>query len=172
MVQDRASDKDNRGLSGKRVILFGFCLALSGANAADTEFSPQVWLNAGILSYHFNRSQDLREDNVGFGAEILVAPDHALMAGTFINSNRERSHYGAYQWRPLHWQLEGFNVNVGVVVGAFDGYPNMQNGGWFIGAMPVLSVEGKRFGANFTVFPTIKDRIEGGVAVQIKLRVW
>ena len=147
-------------------------MALSGAAAAGTEFSPQVWLNAGQFSYHFDRSLDLREDNVGFGAEVLVAPDHALMAGTFINSNRARTHYGAYQWRPLHWQPAGINVNAGIVVGAFDGYPNMRDGGWFIGAMPVLSVEGKRFGANFTVVPTIKDRIDGAVAVQIKLRVW
>jgi hypothetical protein len=159
-------------LSGKWVILFAFCMALDGADAADTEFSPQVWLNAGLFSYHFDRSLDLRENNVGFGAEILVAPDHALMAGTYINSNRARTHYGAYQWRPLHWQPAGINVNAGIVVGAFDGYPNMRDGGWFIGAMPVLSVEGKRFGANFTVVPTIKDRIDGAVAVQLKLRVW
>ena len=159
-------------MSGKRFILFGFCMALSGADAADTEFSPQVWLNAGLFSYHFDRSLDLRENNVGFGAEVVVAPDHALMAGTYINSNRARSHYGAYQWRPLHWQPAGINVNAGIVIGAFDGYPQMRNGGWFIGAMPVLAVEGKRFGANFTVVPTIKDRINGAVAVQIKLRVW
>ena len=57
-------------------------------------------------------------------------------------------------------------------VGAFDGYPNMRDGGWFVGAMPVLSVEGKWLGANFTIVPTIKDRIEGAVAVQLKLRVW
>jgi len=147
-------------------------MALSGAAAAGTEFSPQVWLNAGQFSYHFDRSLDLREDNVGFGAEVLVAPDHALMAGTFINSNRARSHYAAYQWRPLHWEPAGIHVSAGIVIGAFDGYPNMRNGGWFIGAMPVLSVEGKWFGANFTIIPTIKDRIDGAVAVQIKLRVW
>ena len=159
-------------MSGKRVILFGFCMALSGAAAAGAEFSPQVWLNAGVFSYHFDRSKDLREDNFGFGAEVLVAPDHALMAGTFINSNGARSHYAAYQWRPLHWAPAGIQVSAGIVIGAFDGYPNMRNGGWFIGAMPLLSVEGKRFGANFTIVPTIKDRIDGAVAVQIKLRVW
>ncbi len=147
-------------------------MALAGADAAGAEFSPQVWLNAGFFSYHFDRSQDLRENNVGFGAEVLVAPDHALMAGSFINSNRARSHYAAYQWRPLHWEPAGINVSAGIVVGAFNGYPNMRDGGWFIGAMPVLAIEGKRLGANFTIVPTYKDRIEGAVAVQIKLRVW
>jgi hypothetical protein len=147
-------------------------MALAGADAAGSEFPPQVWLNAGVFSYHFDRSQDLREDNFGFGAEVLVAPDHALMAGTFINSNRARTRYGAYQWRPLHWEPASIHVTAGIVIGAFDGYPNMRNGGWFIGAMPLLSVEGKRFGVNFTVVPTIKNRIDGAVAVQIKLRVW
>ena len=159
-------------MSGKWVIFFAFCMALADADAAGTEFPPQVWLNAGVFSYHFDRSQDLREGNFGFGAEVVVAPDHALMAGTFINSNGARSHYAAYQWRPLHWEPAGIHVSAGIVIGAFDGYPNMRNGGWFIGAMPVLAVEGKRFGANFTIVPTIKDRIDGAVAVQIKLRVW
>jgi len=147
-------------------------MALAGADAAGAEFPPQVWLNAGVFSYHFDRSKDLREDNFGFGAEVLVAPDHALMAGTFINSNGARSHYAAYQWRPLHWEPAGIHVSAGIVIGAFDGYPNMRDGGWFIGAMPVLAVEGKWFGANFTFVPTINDRIDGAVAVQLKLRVW
>jgi len=94
------------------------------------------------------------------------------MAGTFINSNRARTHYGAYQWRPLHWQPAGLEVGAGVIIGAFDGYPRMRDGGWFIGAMPVLAVEGRYVGANFTIVPTIKDRLDGAVAVQIKFRVW
>lgn len=159
-------------MNAKSAAIFGFCLSLSVDCAAGAEFTPQVWLNPGIYSYHFNRDLDLREDNVGVGAEVLVAPDHALMAGTFMNSNRARSRYGAYQWRPLHWQPSGINVHAGILVGAFDGYPRMRNGGWFVGAMPLLSVEGKRIGVNFTVVPTIKDRLDGAAAIQIKLRVW
>jgi hypothetical protein len=170
--EDREDDGDHRRLNGSRFVLLCLCTALSSANAAEPGFSPQVWLNAGFFSYHFDRSLDLRENNVGFGAEVLFAPDHALTAGTYINSNRARSHYAAYQWRPLHWQPAGINVHAGIAVGAFDGYPNMQNGGWFIAALPLLSVEGRYIGANFTVVPTIKDRIDGAVAVQIKIRVW
>jgi hypothetical protein len=95
-----------------------------------------------------------------------------LMAGSFINSNRARTHFGAYEWRPLHWQLAGFNVGAGIAVGAFNGYPNYHNGGWFVAPLPLLSIEGKTFGANIGVIPTIANRFDGAIVVQIKMRVW
>jgi hypothetical protein len=153
-------------------VLLVISLALSGVEAAELDFTTQIWLNPGVYSRHFDRSQRFREDNVGLGAEVLFAPDHGLMLGTFINSERRRSHYGAYQWRPLHWQPRGINVSAGIVAGAFDGYPRVGNGGWFLAAMPVLAIEGERFGVNFSVVPTISDRVNGAVMTQIKLRVW
>ena len=38
--------------------------------------------------------------------------------------------------------------------------------------LPLLAVEGKRFGANFTVVPKYGDRLHGAVAIQLKLKVW
>jgi len=153
-------------------IVFGSCAALSSASAADREFSPQVWINPGIYSRHFDRSTHFREDNVGLGAEVVLAPDHAVMGGSFINSQRARTRYGAYQWRPLHWQYGDTSVSAGIIVGAFDGYPRYREGAWFIAPMPVLAIEGKRVGVNLSIIPSIKDRVDGAVAVQIKLRVW
>lgn len=150
----------------------GLCAALAGASAAGAELAPQVWLSPGIYSYHFERDRDLRESNIGPGVEVVLARKHALMAGSFINSNRARTHYAAYQWRPLHWQPAGIDVHAGILLGAFDGYPQMRDGGWFVGAAPVLAVEGRYVGANFTIVPTIKDRLDGAVAIQIKIRVW
>ena len=144
----------------------------SAPPAADREFVPQVWINPGIYSRHFDRNTQFREDNIGLGAEILFALDHALMGGTFINSQRARTQYGAYQWRPLHWQPAGVDVSAGVIVGAFDGYPRYREGAWFIAPMPILAIEGKRIGVNFSIVPSLKDRLDGAVAVQIKLRVW
>jgi hypothetical protein len=158
-------------LSLIRIVLV-CCTTLSTANAADKEFSPQVWINPGIYSRHFDRSTDFRENNIGLGAEALLSPDHALMAGSFINSQRARTHYGAYQWRPLHWQPGGIDVSAGIILGAFDGYPRYRDGAWFIAPMPVLAIEGKRVGANLSVIPKIKDGMDGAIAVQIKLRVW
>lgn len=142
------------------------------AQTAPVEWSPQVWINAGSYSYHFDRSKNFREDNVGFGAEVWFAEDHALMAGTFINSDRMRTHYGAYQWRPLHWQLADIKFGAGVTLGAFDGYPRYRNGDWFPAALPVLAVEYKRVGANIFLVPTIRDRLDGAISIQLKLRVW
>jgi hypothetical protein len=150
----------------------GCSAVLSSAQAAEPDFAPQVWLNPGIYSHHFDRSKDFRENNVGLGAEVLFAPDHMLLAGSFINSERSRTHYGAYQWRPLHWQPYGVNVSAGIIGGVFDGYPRYRDGGWFLAGMPMLAIEGKRVGLNLSVIPTMKDRLDGAIAIQIKIRVW
>ena len=146
-------------------------LVLLPAAARGADFEPQVWLNPGFFSYHFSRNPELREDNVGLGAEVAVSPDHVLTAGTFINSDRQRSRYGAYQWRPWHWQPANISVSAGVAITALDGYPGERNGGWFLGALPMLAIEGDRLGANIFVAPT-DNRLIGLIALQIKLRVW
>ena len=153
-------------------ITFGVLAGLSGAHAADTAPSPQVWLNPGFFSWHFQRDQNLRGDNWGVGVEVVLKPDHGVMAGNFINSDGDRSRYGAYLWRPLHWRPYGIDVSAGVALAAFDGYQNVNNGGWFVAPLPLLAVEGRRLGANFTIVPTISDKVHGAFVVQIKLRVW
>ena len=93
-------------------ILVAFSTTLCSANAADPEFHPQVWLNPGVFSHHFDRSGNFREDNIGLGAEVLLAPDHGLMAGTFINSaptgsrnivNIEQLHNGYHVCAKRNW---------------------------------------------------------------------
>ena len=149
-------------------------LYAAGAQAADerAESWPQVWLNPGIYSYHFDTDKDLRNNNVGFGIEVMSANEHVLMAGSFINSNSARTHYGGYEWRPLHWKFSGVDVGAGIMIGAFDGYPNYRDGAWFVAPLPMLSIEGRYLGANISVVPTYKDRFDGALSVQVKLRVW
>ena len=150
----------------------GFFAGSALADAPAEAAYPQVWLSPGIYSQHFDSSKGLRNSNVGFSAEIVLAKDHGLMAGTFINSNRRRTHYGSYEWRPLHWELAGLEVGAGVIIGAFDGYPNYRDGGWFIAPLPVLYIEGKRLGANIGLIPTVAHRFDGALSIQLKLRVW
>lgn len=142
------------------------------ADAAAQESTPRVWISPGIYSLHFDASKNLRNDNPGLSVEVALARDHALLAGTYVNSNRARTHYGAYEWRPLHWQIAGLDVAAGVALGAFDGYPNYRGGGWFAAPLPVVTIEGRRFGVNLSVLPTIRNRLDGALAVQLKLRVW
>lgn len=158
-----------------RLLVFVFAAWFgSSVQAADApeKYFPQVWLNPGNFAYHFDRHKDLREDDTGLGAELALADNHVLAAGSFINSNRRRSRYGAYYWRPLHWRPAGVNVHAGIAVGAFDGYPNYRNGAWFPAALPMLAIEGERVGVNIFFVPTIKNRLDGAIAVQFKLRVW
>jgi hypothetical protein len=151
------------------------CVVFTGearAQSTPAAFSPQIWLSPGIYAYHFNRNKNLRDENLGLGVEVALARDHALLAGVYDNSNRATSRYGAYAWRPLHGQLAGLDVAAGVVVAAFDGYPNYRNGGWFLAPLPLLSVEGKRFGVNLSVIPTLQNRIDGALAIQFKVKLF
>ncbi len=134
------------------------------------ERKTDVWINAGLLSYHLDRSKNYREFNYGVGAEAVVSLNHAFMAGTYKNSESKQSKYLGYQYRPLHWQPGGLDVSAGVAVSLIDGYPNMRNKGWFIAPFPMIAVEGKTFGANFMLIPNFKHG--GALAMQLKLKVW
>jgi hypothetical protein len=164
----------NRIVRLRAMVLLCGGLIAAGAQAEETapQTWPQVWLNPGIYSYHFDKSKDLRNDNVGFGAEVMLSNVHVLMAGSFINSNYARTHYGGYEWRPLHWNVSGVDIGAGIMIGAFDGYPNYRDGAWFVAPLPMLSIEGRRLGANLSIIPTYADRFDGAVAIQVKLRVW
>jgi hypothetical protein len=149
--------------------VLGCCAALASPARAQ-DIAPQVWINGGLLSYHLNRNKDYRERNWGLGAEAIVAPDHAFLLGTYLNSENRRSHYFGYQWRPLHWQPQGIRVSAGVAVSAIDGYPTMNNGSWFLAPMPLLAIEGKRVGVNLILVPNFSQGV--AIAAQLKLKVW
>jgi hypothetical protein len=168
------ADRPDPGRMGWACILF---FAAAGSvcaqdNDAPQGFSPRVWLSPGIYSLHFDTSKDLRNDNWGLGVEVALAVDHTVIGGSYINSNGGRTHYGVYEWRPLHWQVSKVEVSAGVLAGAFDGYPNYHDGGWFVAALPVLAIEGRYLGVNMSLIPTIKDRLDGALSIQFKLRVW
>ena len=159
-------------LRGVAAAVIGIATGTAPSFALSQEVWPKVWVSPGIYSYHFDRSKDLRDENWVFGAEIALTREHVVMGGSFTNSNQKRSRYAAYQWRPLQWQVANLEIGAGIAVGAFDGYPNYRNGAWFIAPIPLLSVESRYLGANFGIIPTIKDRLDGAFAVQIKFRVW
>jgi hypothetical protein len=138
------------------------------ASAARADFdSRRLWLNAGFYSAHYDTGKGLRNANPGIGAEYRLGDIWSLTAGRFVNSNNTASHYlGAY-WQP--WTLAG--ARWGVVAGAFDGYPNAFNGGWFPAVIPVASWEGPRLGLNVALVPPLKNRLYGAVSFQLKVRL-
>lgn len=128
----------------------------------------QVWLNAGFYSYHFDRDKGLNDSNPGLGAEYRFSTVASATAGRFYNSDRQYSNYVGVYYQPFRIGP----VRLGAVVGAFDGYPNMRDGGWFPAAIPTASVEYKSVGVNVAVVPKYKDRLYGALSVQLKLKVF
>jgi len=126
-----------------------------------------LWVNPGLLSYHFDRNAGYRELNWGFGVQSDWSEHVSVLAGNFINSDRVRSKYAGVVWQPLSWHA----LKLGVAAGAFDGYPSMRNGGWFAAALPWISIRNERVGLNFTIVPNYANRLHGALSGQIIFRV-
>jgi hypothetical protein len=158
-----------------RVSLFSFLLALAAplAQADDlfTKIDPaprsEFWLDTGFATAHFDSDKDLNGANKGLGAEYRWSGTMAATVGRFYNSDRQWSNYAGVIWQPYAVGP----VRVGLAVAAFDGYPNMRDGGWFPAAIPTLTYEYKRVGLNVGIIPTYKDRLYGGVSFQLKFKL-
>ncbi|QIM53804.1 hypothetical protein [Hydrogenophaga crocea] len=131
--------------------------------AAET---PSVWVNIGGFSRHFNRHAHYNERNLGFGLEWRRSPDVALMAGVYDNSLGKHSQYAAVNWQP--WQIGP--VKLGAAIGVLNGYPAIERGGTFFAALPMATIEGRRFGVNLGVIPSMKN-VDGALLLQFKLRI-
>ena len=128
----------------------------------------QFWVNPGFYSFHFQTDKGLNNSNPGIGVEYRYSTASALTLGQFYNSARETSHYAGLYWEPLTLG----KVRMGAVVGGFDGYPNMLNGGWFLALIPIVSIEYDRIGANIAFVPTYQDRLYGAISVQLKFKLY
>jgi hypothetical protein len=127
----------------------------------------ELWVDTGFATYHFDRDKDLNGANPGIGAEWRFNGSTALTAGRFYNSDRTHSKYAGVIWQPY----AAGPVRLGVVAAAFDGYPKMRQGGWFPALIPVATLEFEDVGVNVGFIPSYKDRLYGGISVQLKFRL-
>ncbi|KQZ28082.1 hypothetical protein [Duganella sp. Root1480D1] len=157
----------------KKLLIGASFAALSMPALADTfsviENQPlsELWVNPGFYSYHFQRDKGFDDTNPGFGAEYRFSTVASVTAGRFHNSDRQMSNYAGVYYQP--WAIGP--VRLGAVVGGFNGYPKMRDGGWFLAAIPVVSVEYQRVGVNFAIVPTYKERLHGALSVQLKFKL-
>lgn len=158
-----------------RSLLLALALLLAGfaASAARADEAPapaaeqsEIWINVGGFSRHFNRDRDFNEKNFGFGIEWRRSPELAVMAGVYDNSLGRSSQYAAVNWQP--WQIGP--VKLGAAIGLLNGYPAIERGGTFFAALPMASIEGRRFGINLGLIPSMKN-VDGAVLLQFKLRI-
>jgi hypothetical protein len=127
----------------------------------------ELWLNPGMYSYHFNRQKHHNDNNYGFGAEYRFSTVASVTAGRYYNSDREYSNYVGLYYQPFAIGP----VRVGAVIGGFDGYSRMHDGGWFLAAIPMLGYEYGRVGLNVAIIPSYGDRLHGAIAFQLKVKV-
>ena len=144
------------------------CLCLLGASlSAHADFeADRLWVNAGFYSAHFDSNKGLRNANPGIGVEYRIDNTWSATAGRFRNSNNVNSSYVGTYYQP--WTYA--DVKLGVVAGAFNGYPNAYNGGWFPAIIPTASFERRHWGLNVALVPPLKDRLYGAVSLQLKYR--
>ena len=144
------------------------CLALAAlVSPAHAEIeASRLWVNAGFYSAHFDTDSGLRNANPGLGLEYRINSTWSATAGRFVNSDNAHSSYVGAYYQP--WTLAG--IKLGVVAGAFNGYPKAFNGGWFPAVLPVASLESGQFGLNVALVPPMKDRLYGAVSFQLKFR--
>ena len=126
------------------------------------------WINPGFVSSHFDRSAGYNNANWGGGVEYRFSTTSSLTAGRFYNSDREYSNYAGIYWQPLAIGP----IQVGAVIGGFNGYSKTNNGGWFAAVVPALTIEGKHLGANLFIIPTVENRVHGAFSLQVKLKIW
>ena len=127
----------------------------------------ELWIDSGFWTGHFDRDKDLNGRNMGLGAEYRWRADLALTAGRFNNSDRRYSNYAGAIWQPFALGP----VRLGAVVAGFNGYPHMRDGGWFPALIPVATFEYQRVGVNIGFVPSYKDRLYGGISVQLKFKL-
>jgi len=133
----------------------------------EPESRSELWLNAGMYSYHYDKSQNFNNNNIGFGAEYRFSSVASVTVGGFKNSDSTHSNYAGIYWQPIAVGP----VNIGVVGGGFNGYSSTNNGGWFPAIFPAATIEGKWIGANLFFIPTVGDRVHGAISLQLKLKV-
>lgn len=133
----------------------------------DAERRNELWLNAGMYSYHYDKSQNFNNNNMGFGAEYRFSSVASVTVGGFKNSDSTHSNYAGIYWQPIALGP----VNIGVVGGGFNGYSSTNNGGWFPAIFPAATIEGKWVGANIFFIPTVGDRVHGAISLQLKVKV-
>jgi hypothetical protein len=141
-------------------ILIAVLLLIPAAAQAD----PAIWVNEGFLSHHFKRI-GFNEKNTGFGVEV-----DNIAIGFYRNSLRQTSSYVAYKYQPFVAETSPAVIKAGLSIGMIDGYPDLNNSGIAPMIVPTVSIEGKRFGANFVFSPTYR-RIDGFIAVQFKVKL-
>jgi len=146
-------------------------LAIAFAAVCVSASAHELWVTTGFRSHHTGNNGLYNEHNSGLGAEWRFARDWQLNAGHYKNSMSRGSSYLQAAWMPLELALPAqARLRGGASVGAVNGYPAVKDGGWFPTLVPTLALEWQRIGLNLVYIPSIGKRVDGAIALQLKVR--
>lgn len=134
----------------------------------DPKPKNEVWVNPGMYSFHFQKDQNLNNNNWGIGLEYRFNSVASATIGNFKNSDNDRSSYAGIYYQPIAIGP----VKLGLVAGGFNGYQSTNNGGWFPAVLPAITIEEGRFGANIFFIPTVGDKVNGAISLQLKVKLY
>ena len=140
----------------------------SWIHVVEPESKSELWINPGMYSYHFQKDQNLNNNNWGIGLEYRFNSVASVTLGNFKNSDNGHSSYAGIYYQPIAIGP----LKVGVVAGGFNGYQSTNNGGWFPALLPALTIEEGRFGANIFFIPTVGDKVHGAISLQLKVKIY
>jgi hypothetical protein len=126
----------------------------------DTHAKADTWGVASVTSYHFDDGNH-NQKNLGVGLEQTINEDWSVMAGEYKNSMYRTSVYAGVVWKPL--RLGDFHF--GFAGGAITGYLSHP----VPLAVPTMSWEHQRIGANLFFAPHVKDA-PGVLGLQLKFK--
>jgi hypothetical protein len=67
----------------------------------DPKSKNEVWVNPGMYSYHFQKDQNLNNNNWGIGLEYRFNSVASATIGNFKNSDNDRSSYAGIYYQPI-----------------------------------------------------------------------
>ncbi|MDH5572280.1 MAG: hypothetical protein OEY89_10975 [Gammaproteobacteria bacterium] len=135
--------------------------------------AEQLYLAINGLSYHFDRTKNYNETNLGYGLEFDIPLDDTwigfVAGGTFRDSNNQDSNYlatgGKYRI-PLSSDRDGLYLDLGLGGMFMTRYDYHNNNPFFV-AGPFLSMGNKYMALNMVYLPNINPKFKPLVYVQI-----
>jgi len=130
--------------------------------------AADVFISPAIFSYHFEDKEKLNNDNYGIGLQFDLKKKLSINLGQFKNSDYRNSNY----LTSSYYFVSVSDYKLGVLIGGFDGYPNENNGNFFLAALPVINYKKKYFQLNFSYVPKINNHLKSAAMVQILFPIY
>lgn len=107
-----------------------------------------LWVTSGLRSWHTHEDYwHYRQNNDGIGLSYEIPHEINIVAGTYMNSDNNRTNYLGAIYKPLDF----FGAHLGILGGFFSGYTSAK---FPAAVIPMASYEYKSVGINLFWVPS------------------